>query len=179
MNLKQSKVFYLSLMVLFVSVIVLSIYSLLGGFRDVQVEHRPPVSRVLAGKQFLEHYGNNDWIKFGQRCKELLDAGDVNGTLIIISSYSDTIPENFLSRYVGIILNDEMVEIPADFEIKELKSSERIVADLDMHVIVQPRPDKIENLIKSTAKSSGVELEDFFVEIRYPDGRLEVEGWLK
>lgn len=179
MNLKQSKFFYLSLIVLFVSVIALCIYSLLGGFREVVITKKEPVNRMLAGKQFVEHYGNKDWIKFGQQCKDLLDNGQIRGQLIIISSYSDSIPENHLSKFVGIILEDDMVEIPSDFELQTLQSPERYVADLNMHVLVQPRPDKIEKMITAAAQTEGDALQDLFVEIRYPDGRLEVEGWIK
>lgn len=179
MNLKQSRIFYLSLIIIFLGVITTSIYYLLGGFKEVTVQKLGPINRTVVGKQFTSHYANDAWIEFGKQCKEMVEKAAIDGTLTVITYHVDSLKEDEISKFVGITLNSEMAEVPQDFSILEFASNTRFQVVLEMHVLVQPRPQNVEAMILNAAEEAGKPLEDFFFELRYPDGSLQVEGWVK
>lgn len=179
MNVKQSKILYLSLIIIFAGIITTSVFYLLGGFKLVKVEKAQPVKYTLVGKQFVSHYTSKDWITFGKECKELLETGRLDGYLTVITYHTDSLKEDEISKFVGIMLNGDMAEIPMGFQVKRLQSNERYTVLLDMHVLVQPRPQNVEAMILSKAQTDGKELKDFFVEVRFPNGDLQVEGWAR
>ncbi len=179
MNLNQSKILYLSLIIIFGAIIVTSVFYLLGGFKEVSVQKEGSTEYTLVGKQFVSHYTSKDWITFGQQCKVLLDEEKINGNLTVITYHTDSLKEDEISKFVGILLKDDMAEIPQGFNVKQMNSENRYSVMLDMHVLVQPRPQKIEGMIINAAQTDKKDLKDFFVEIRYPNGDLQVEGWAK
>lgn len=179
MNNRQQRLIYLALIAVFFCTIVISIYYLLGGFKEVQITKEGSIQRIIVGKQFNTHYTNTKWVEFGQKCKELVDNGKIKGSLTIITFHPDTLDEKQVSRFVGISLDDTMAEIPEDFEIRRMKTKSRYLAYMDMHVIVQPRPDKVEEMLSTIAAKNSDTLQDFFIEIRHSNGQLEVEGWVK
>ena len=179
MNLQGKRIIYLLLIVLFLGVIVTSVYYLLGGFEKVEVYQLNPINRTVVGKQFDTHYTDEAPIEFGKYCRSLIEQGDIEGILTIINYQPDTLSPKQTSRFIGISLKEDMAEIPQGFEIREMVSEERFAVFLSMHVLVQPRPHTIEKMLREKAAASGFELDDFFVELRYLDNSLSVEGWVK
>jgi len=103
----------------------------------------------------------------------------MHGTLTIVSYHTDSLKEDEISKFVGITLEQEMAEIPQGFEIRKYTSKDRYLAYMNMHVLVQPRPQKVEAMILNAAQEDDQELEDFFFELRNADNSLIVEGWVK
>ncbi|MFT7030254.1 MAG: hypothetical protein ACJA2C_001650 [Marinoscillum sp.] len=179
MNLKQKKYFYLLIILVFLGIIVSSVFYLLGGFKEVMAIPLEGTTRTLAGKRFVTHYTDEKPREFGKECRELLADSTLDGRLVVVNYHSDTLERDQIHQFIGIALSEEMSEIPQGFEILELESSARYAVFLTMHVIVQPRPNKIEALLFAKAQEDGMELDDFFLELWYPDNSLVVEGWVK
>ncbi len=179
MNLRQKQYVYLALILAFLIIIVGSIYYILGGFKEVKAIPLEGTTRTIAGKQFVTHYTDEKPRDFGRECRELLADSTMQGRLVVINYHSDTLERDQIHQFIGIALSEEMSEIPQGFEIIELETSARYAVFLSMHVIVQPRPNKIEALLFAKAQEDGNELEDFFLEVWYPDNSLVVEGWVK
>lgn len=179
MNLRQKQYVYLALILAFLIIIVGSIYYILGGFKEVKAISLEGTTRTIAGKQFVTHYTDEKPRDFGRECRELLADSTMQGRLVVINYHSDTLERDQIHQFIGIALSEEMSEIPQGFEIIELETSARYAVFLSMHVIVQPRPNKIEALLFAKAQEDGNELEDFFLEVWYPDNSLVVEGWVK
>lgn len=179
MNVTLTRYFYLSLIILFLTIIIGSVYYMLGGFEEVKVYKLGPINRTVAGKMFITHYTDQSPIDFGTECREMVANGDIDGTLTIITFQNDTLPKNKIARFIGISLAAEMSEIPENFEVRQFQSNSRYAVFLSMHVLVQPRPHKIEAMLHAKAQEEGDELDDFFMEIRFPDNSLTVEGWAR
>lgn len=179
MNVRGQKLLYGLLILLFLIIIVGSVYYLLGGFREVRVESLGPVERTIVGKQFNTHYTSNEPRDFGIVCRGLIENGEMDGLMTVITYHSDTLQDDEVSQFIGIALNTDMAEFPDDYEVKEMTALKRYVAIMDMHVLVQPRPHKIEAMLRERASADGHTLEAFFFELRYPDNSLVVEGWVK
>lgn len=179
MNFKQSRWVYITLIVIFLGVIISSVYALLGGFEVIHVYQMEPVERTVIGKSFYSHYTDEAPIEFGKTCREMVENGDIEGTLSRITYQSDTLAQNHLHQFIGITLSTEMAEVPAGFEVREFSSEERFAVFLSMHVLVQPRPHTIEAMLREKATAEGHELRDYFYELRYLDNSLSVEGWVE
>lgn len=178
MNIKWQRVLYLTLSVLFIAAIITSIYYFLGGYEPVKVYKMESEKRTLVGKTFYRNYTSNIPIDFGKECREMVENGQIEGLLTVIRYHHDTIPDDMVYQFIGIDLNNEMAEIPREFEVKELETGTRYGVFLTMHVLVQPRPPKIEAMIREEASTQKDSLQNFFVERRYPDNSLSVEGWV-
>lgn len=179
MNVKRMRIFYMSLIVIFSGIIITSVYHILGGFEEIKVYKLEPITRTVAGKRFTTHYTDSAPRDFGVRCREMLANGEVKGTLTTITFHSDSLADDEIDLFIGVSLSEEISEIPQDFEVREFTSKSRYVVFLNMHVLVQPRPHKIESMLYARAQEDGLELENHFFELRYQDNSLSVEGWAK
>ncbi|REE00581.1 hypothetical protein [Marinoscillum furvescens] len=179
MNISRTRGVYITLIIVFVGIIITSVYALLGGFEEVHVYQMEPVERTVIGRSFYSHYTDEAPVDFGRKCREMLENGDVEGTLTRITFQSDTLAQNHLHQFVGITLSTEMAEVPTGFEVREFSSKERFAVFLSMHVLVQPRPHTIEAMIRDKASADGYQLRDYFYELRYLDNSLSVEGWVE
>ncbi|MFY0607862.1 MAG: hypothetical protein JXR10_14180 [Cyclobacteriaceae bacterium] len=175
----QKRYVYGALIVIFFGIIITSVYQLLGGFDEIKVYKLEPITRTIAGKEFYTHYADEAPLDFGATCRQLLDSGEISGQLVVVNYLSDSIPRDQIHQFIGVELSQETSEIPQDFEVQEFESGDRYAVFLSMHVLVQPRPQKIEAMLWQQAREDNVELQDRFFEIRYPDNSLSVEGWVK
>lgn len=178
MSIKWQRIVYLAIIVVFLAGIITSVYYLLGGFEPIKVYKMESENRVMVGKTFYNHYTSGDPVEFGKRCRELLENKEIEGVLTIIRYQNDTIPDDKILQFIGITLDYDMAEIPRDFDVEEVKTGTRYGVFLTMHVLVQPRPPKIEAMIREAAAANSDKLQDLFVEFRYLDNSLSVEGWV-
>lgn len=179
MTLGQKQFLYGALIALFLGVIISSAYHMLGGFEEIKVYKLKPITRSIAGKDFYTHYSDEDPRDFGVLCRQMLDSGEITGQLVVVNYLTDTIPKDFVHQFIGVALSEEMSEIPQNFQVQKFESGDRYAVFLSMHVLVQPRPHKIESMLWEKAQENQVELQDYFFEILYPDYSRSVEGWVK
>jgi hypothetical protein len=163
MNIKTSRIFYGSLIVVFITIISLSIYYLLGGYNEMKLYRAEPENRVLFGK-FFDTVHDSQFASHGSKCRQMIEEGSINGRLTVMLYPNDSLKDSELDRFVGISTTEEMVEVPSDFEIIEIDLPERIVLEMaDMHLLVQPRPDKVEEMIRRFAEVNNLVLADHYL----------------
>lgn len=163
MNLKKTRILYGGLIALFISIISLCVYYLLGGFNETSLYKAGPTNQLLLGKYF-DTVHDPDFSTHGAKCRELIESGSINGRLAVMIYPVDTIRDSEIDRFVGIATNEDMAEIPSDFEIRELNLSGSVVLEIkDMHLLVQPRPDKIEKMIRDFAAEQRLQLTNYYL----------------
>lgn len=175
----KTKIFYAGLILTSISVLLYCAYYLLGGFKEIVVYERPAGSVLIAGHDFVGRQTHADIAKYFKESRALITEKKINGDLVIVNFPNDSLPKNQVHHFIGVMLEGEMAEIPAGFEIIELKSKSKLVIYLTMSAFVRPSPTTIEGLFKQYATAQGYQLQGFFVEIHYPDDSMSVEVWLK
>lgn len=178
MNIRTKRNFYLALIGVFVTIILVSVYYFLGGFQEVKVYQLEPTRRTVVGK-FFEDAGSRPAAEHRRHIRSIVEDGEIGGLLTEVIYLNDTVANEELGRFVGITLEEDMAEVPQEFEIREFTSDTRYAVFLAMHFLVQPRPHKIEGMLYEKAAAEGKELENFFFSLVYPDGSRSVEGWVK
>lgn len=178
MSTKTKRNFYLALIAIFVAIILVSVYYLLGGFKEVVVYQLAPTSRTVVGKYF-EDPGSKEAVEHRKVCRDLVENEEIAGVLTEVMYLSDSDKDEEEGRFVGIALDQDIAEIPQDFDVREYESDVRFAVFLSMHFLVQPRPHKIEEMLREKARLEGYELENFFFTLVYGDRSRSVEGWVK
>lgn len=176
----KGKPFYITLIILFIAVIGYTLYFFydrLGGFEKVEVFELKGENVVIIGQEFYGKQTSPDIESFFEDARKLISNNLVKGELCIVDYQSDTIPDNFLHMYIGVLLSQEMAEVPNGFEVREIESDKRFAVFLSMHPIVRPSPSRIRNLFNEAASKKGVTLEPFTLEKHYPDNTMSIEAW--
>lgn len=178
MKITSKRNLYLGLIIVFLGIILASIYHMLGGFEEVHVYRLTPVERTVAGKYF-EKPGSDSAYAHRELCRNLIADDETSGTLVEVIYLNDTLENIETGRFVGIILENDISEIPSDFAIREYESGIRYAVFLSMHAIVRPRPPKIEGMLYAKAQEDSHELENYFFNLVYEDNSASVEGWVR
>lgn len=174
-NLKQQKIFYLSLIVILLVTLGYTSYYLLGGFEAREVIKAGPEKRNIVGKSFKGFYKHPDLEKIWVENLELLKSGSVPGTLAVINYKHDTLDNDEIHQFIGIAIEGGMAEIPMGFEVKELKMDRRLMIPLTMHPLVRPSPRTIEDMFNEFAALDGDQLGQYTLELHFEDNSMMVE----
>ncbi len=182
MKVKDMRVVYGGLIVLFIGVIGLSLYQLysnLGGTAPVEIVLEEPIKRTVVGKMFKTRYTDKQIEAHFVKCRELIENNDISGDLIVITYLQDSVEGNYVEQFIGISLAENMAEIPIDFEVEEYQSKKRYVAHLTMHPLVRPTPEQIENEIITKAAEDSNKLLPFVMEIHHDNNSMTLESWIE
>lgn len=178
MSIHTKRNFYLALIATFIAIIGLSMYYLLGGFQEVHVYQMEPVQRTVVGKFFTDP-SSSEAADHRKMCRELVENRAIDGLLTEVIYLLDSASEEEEGRFFGISLEQDVVEIPRDFEVREYESGIRFGVFLSMHFLVQPGGAKIEKMLYDKAGTEGYALRNYFFNLNYEDGSRSVEGWVK
>jgi hypothetical protein len=99
--------------------------------------------------------------------------------LTIVSFEDPKLNEGEVSLFIGVILIEESVKVPMDYELREFDCHQKLVAFLSMHPMVMPNATEVELKLKQKADSLNIELSNFIFEIHYPDNSKIIEAWSK
>lgn len=182
MIIKDVKILYWIMILLFVSVIagsLFQVYKNMGGLEEVQIQITPPIKRTVVGKTFKTRYTDKLIEEHFVKCRALIENNHINGDLIVITFVTDSTGGNYVEQFVGIALEEEMAEIPVDFEVIEYQSKDRYCAFLTMHPLVRPTPEQIEKQIFEKAKIDGNAMRPFVMEIHYQNNTVVLECWVE
>lgn len=182
MKTKKLKIVYLSIVAISVLIIggsLYFIYESLGGFEEVEIYKLESTKRTVVGKHFKTRYTDKALEDQYFRCRELIAKADIDGELTVINYQNELLSNNEIEQFIGIILKDDIAEIPIDFEVREFESKIRYVVFLSMHPLVRPTSKEVESLLFAQAQEDGAEFEKFFFELHYQDNSMSLEGWVK
>ena len=200
MNLK-SKIIYISLAVVFFTVTIGCIYYLMGGIipgiNDLKVYQLGERSRFVAGlpyegepdtkeagELFLRY---RDWIESdiesATNTQELMRKGEVQKdklqfNFLSVINYPTTDTKE-VKQFIGAAIRGSIGELPmGDEEVRTFNCTTCYTVFLPMSPFVRPPTSKIEKMIREEASKNNEEIALFY-EIYYPDGSLQIEGFVK
>ncbi|WP_258103122.1 hypothetical protein [Marinoscillum sp. MHG1-6] len=182
MNLKQQKILWGSLIGLLVIILGWSLYIIygnLGGFDEVKVYRLEPAQRTVVGKYYKTRYSDKALKEQFERCQTLIESNHVKGDLVVFSYQNPDLAANEVEQFIGIMLKEDIAEIPVDFDMKEFNSGDRYAVFLSMHPLVRMPEKQYRKLLRETASGDGGNLQEFFVEIYFPDNSMTVEVWVQ
>lgn len=179
LSTKSSTNIYWGLSFISVFIILLTVYFYLGGFDEPNISRSIGSDYSIAGKWLKgEHDRVNEARAFNEM-KDLIRMGNIEGTLSLVNYRNDTLDEDEISRFVGIMLRNEVTAIPSGLEVIRLKSSSTYQAALTMHPLVMPNTGKIETQLEELAAQNSETLDDFTVELYFIDNSVMVEMFAK
>lgn len=168
---------YGTLIIIFLIVIGVSVYYFLGGFKEVEVYQLQGTHYTIAGRFFEGKYNHPVIEKYFEESRDLVNDSYIKGDLVVVNYDYDS--ANQVKLFIGILLDSDMAEIPRGFSVRSFDSETRMVVFLPMHPLVRPTSRKIEKLINRKSIEEDLELDEFTIEIYYPDESMVVERWVK
>lgn len=175
-DLKKQKILYLSIIVVLTVVIGYSCYYLLGGFDEREVIELGSVKRNIVGKPFTGYYAHPDLEDIWINARQLVKDGAIPGSLALVNFQVDSLDNDEVSQFIGIAIEGGMAEIPAGYEVMEIKMDNRLMIALTMHPLVRPSPSTIEEMLSSFANDRNVKLGDYTVELHFLDNSMVIEA---
>lgn len=162
-----------------VGTILFSIYFLLGGFKEIKIIESRNNIYSIAGKKFTGRMKSDTLRNYFDEIKGHILDNNVQGELCIVNFRSENLKDDHVSQFIGIVLDNEISEIPSGLSVMELQSDITLKTALTMHPLVRPNPDKIEGLMHAFAQKNGYELQELSLEILYSDNSVMVEMFAK
>lgn len=182
MKTRRLKLIYVAIAAISILVIGFSlnyIYGNLGGYEPIETYKLDPIKRTVVGKHFKTRYTDKVLEEQYLKCRELVANKKINGELTVITYFDEALEENHIKQFIGVTLQEDVAEIPVDFEIRDFESKSRYAIFLSMHPLVRPTAAKTEALLHAKAQEEGFELESFIFELHYQDNSVALEGWVK
>ena len=196
----RTKIIYLSLAAIFLSVTLGCIYYLMGGIipgiNDLKVYKLDGKTRYVvgnsyegepdskeAGELFLRY---RDWItndrKSATITKEIMRADEVDDSKLQFNFLSvinyPTGDKNRVKQFLGVAMRGNSGQLPVgEKEVLEVSCKSRYTVFLPMSIFLRPPTSKIEKMIREEAAKNNDKI-DFFYEIYYPDNSMQVEGFV-
>ncbi|MGL1886509.1 MAG: hypothetical protein OCD76_08340 [Reichenbachiella sp.] len=172
---RYKKYLYWTLSLAFVAGILTSIYSLLGGFDEIQIGTSNNNIYSIAGKRIQGESVRRKEEELFREVKELIDSEQLIGDLCLIDYKDDTLIEGEINRFIGVRLSSEVSSIPAGFEVVEISTRQSYIAALTMHPLVMPNSQKIQDKLMVAARQDTLTLRPYSLEVFFPDNSLIVE----
>lgn len=182
MTVKNMRILYGGLILLFLGVIGTSLFQLyknMGGLEEVKIEVAPSIKRTVVGKTFKTRYTDKKIEAHFVKCRALIEENRISGDLIVITFLQDSVEGNYVEQFIGIALAEDMAEVPVEFEVMEYHSNERYCALLTMHPLVRPTPEQIEKRIFEKAKTDNRVMRPYVMEIHHKDNSVVLECWVE
>ena len=171
--------FYSLISIVSLGVILTCVYYWLGGFQEVKVYELQGQTKTIIGKSFTGRSNSKVVVDYLNECQQLVRDSTILGTVTRVVYKNDTLPSREAQYFIGIdIQEDEMVQAPLGFQIREFNSSKRFAIFLEMNRWVRPSPSTIDEMLSTTALERGFELGDKILEVYYIDDTMSVEGWV-
>ena len=153
--------------------LILAIYFVLGGFKSVQVEEVGQKEFRVVGKYFYGEYDDPTLGQYFFEARELITSATLDGQLCIVTYQPDSLIEEFVSQFIGVAVAAD-VPIPDGMEERSFGSSNAAQAQLDMHPLVMPNPEKLQQKLTEFATSKGWSAPQYFLEVYKPDNSIEI-----
>lgn len=198
---RRTWIIYISLAVIFFTVTLTCIYYLMGGvipgINDLKIFRQGPITRYVvglpykgepeskeAGTLFLRY---RDWIKNDIKSatvtKEIMRQGEIDRSklqfnFLSVINYPTENPKKEVEQFIGVAIRGSSGQLPmGDEEVREFKAINRYSVFLHMSPFVRPTTSSIEDMIREEAEKNNQEI-DYFYEVYYPDGSLQIDGFV-
>jgi hypothetical protein len=171
------KYLYWTASFVFIVGIAISIYSLLGGFDKIEIAQSTNNIYSIVGKWVEGERMHQVERKTFNEMRDLVIEGKFKGELCMIDYPSDTLGENEIKRFIGVLLeNDEVTAIPSGYQVLEIETRRSYKTALTMHPLVMPNSEKIDQALRNYARENFSDsLQRVSMEIYYPDNSVLIE----
>lgn len=177
MKLTQKTILLMVVVLAFVGTSLVMVYNRLGGDKEVEVLTGEDQTRLVLGREFVGKQTSQEIQVFFEESRAMIREGKYAGELAIVNYKVDTLASNQLAFFIGIHMEDRPAAIPDGFEVREFTGSRYYAAQLDMHPLVRPAPGDVEQQLVDAALADGITLQNYFLELHFPDNTLRVEAY--
>lgn len=175
LNTNHKTLLYILLSIFCVSIIAVCCYYLLGGFKEVILFELKNNVHSIAGKEFKGKINNDTIGIYFNEMKLIIENGNLKGDLCLVNYQDKELTEKEVHQFIGILLEDDITEIPSGFKVIEIESEISFNVALIMHPLIQPNSEKVQAMIYDFAQKKEYELENYSLEIFYPDNSVIIE----
>jgi hypothetical protein len=145
-----------------IAIVMLVLYTYLGGFTTPDVAVRPSEKMYIAGIPFNGSLDDERFGNYFRRAAEVVDKGELQGMLANVY-YNDPESNDSIDAFIGIIIPDSAVLLPADYELRVIPAKRNVVhAEANANMALLPR--KLYKAVFDYAKENNLKLETFYVE---------------
>ena len=161
-----------------VAVIMLSLaglYVYLGGLNtiDISIQNVQGPYRIV-GVDFEGRPTDKRVREYFFDFRERIEKGELKGRLTMVYFRDAETKRNEVKLFMGVILDEIPAEIPDEFRIMGVEVSEVVEARLEVHNIVMPSPESIEERMIAFAQNAGYTHQPISIEIYSPDNSVRV-----
>ena len=160
---------------IFVVLVVLVIYSRLGGLDEVDFETIGKTEYVLYGRAFEGRYSDNKLEKLFFETKEILERDFPEQSLVVISYPHKDARDGLVKQFVGIPMEGVDVNLPSSWERREISFEKGIRAIVTAPNLAMPKPEKVRAEAGERAAEQDWQLAGYSLEIYQSERQMVVE----
>ncbi|MEM9327936.1 MAG: hypothetical protein AAGA85_19885 [Bacteroidota bacterium] len=176
MDVRKQKALYGAVIAVLLFVIGLSVYYLIGGFEKVTILYQEGERRSVVGKYYKGYYAHPDLEDLWEASRELVRQRAIPGQLAVVNYDNDSLDNDEVEQFIGVMIEGGMAEVPPDFEVLEIDMTHQLRVFLPMHPMVRPRPRKMERMLAEFANANGYVLADHTLELHFEDNSMILES---
>ena len=160
---------------IFIVLVVLVIYSRLGGLDEVDFATIGKTEYVLYGRVFEGRYSDNKLEELFFETKEILERDFPQQSLMVISYPHEGARDGLVKQFVGISTEGVAINLPSSWERREISFNKGIRAIITAHNLAMPKPEKVRAKAGERAAEQDWQLADYSLEIYQSERQMVVE----
>jgi hypothetical protein len=168
---------YYAISAVSLAIISFSIYFLLGGTKEYEVQESGAVSYDIVGTPFKGRYVADSARMVFEDIRSKIINEDWKGDLVELTYPPEDGDE--INQFFGVLLTGRVTQIEGNYKLKKLRAPGSLTVKLSMHWLVRPSREKIQTMIFDYAQERGIALEDFFMQRYLPDNSVTIEAFVK
>lgn len=151
----------------------LVINSMLGGFKEVDVQLVQVDNFRIYGKSFSGRYDSEELTQLVEQVRGIVLDGTLKGDLVIVNYMNERQEKRGdVEQFVGVLTSDEEQRIElSGFESRVIITSQAMEAQIDIAKLIMPSPEKVKNKANELADELGLSLMKLSIE-QYADKKL-------
>lgn len=150
---------------IFLFLIFLGFYDYLGGFnRQVEVRLVAKGAYVVAGTYFEGNYDDDTLRHLFDEARSYLDQKQLDGLLAVVNFNESETKKGQIKQLIGVATEQQAMAVPKNLSVDTFRASQVVRAVVCAHPLVMPKPESVNEEIRSYAKEKGFELADYTIE---------------
>ncbi|WP_242926353.1 GyrI-like domain-containing protein [Pontibacter vulgaris] len=146
-----------------IAILGMVFYTYMGGFATPEVKVTTSETKYIAGQPFSGSVKDEALGKAFQRAAEVVDKKELQGVLGSIYYNDPDKTSDSLKAFIGVIVPDKNVVLPAGFELRTIPGGKKVVhAEVEASIAMAPK--RLYAAVFDYAKEEKLKLETFYVE---------------
>ncbi|MDX5423577.1 MAG: GyrI-like domain-containing protein [Hymenobacteraceae bacterium] len=157
-----------------VGIILLVLYTYIGGFTAPDVVVTTSETKYVAGQPFEGAVNDERLGQAFQRAAQVLEQNELQGMLGNVYYNDPDKSGDSIRAFIGIIVPDSGVALPAGYTLRTVPGGRQVIrAEVEANVMVAPK--KLYAAVFDYAQEEKLQLEEFYVEWFPEEGRGMLE----